>query len=71
MVNRLDSGVSLLGSLQNEALMIQKQTSKSLISIKDQYRKQRLLDKKLRNAGVIGKRSLLKNFILRNGLMDD
>ena len=71
MVNRLDSGVSLLGSLQNEALMIQKQTSKSLISIKDQYRKQRLLDKKLRNAGVTGKRSLLKNFILRNGLMDD
>ena len=71
MVNRLDSGVSLLGSLQNEALMIQRQTSKSLISIKDQYRKQRLLDKKLRNAGVTGKRSLLKNFILRNGLMDD
>ena len=46
-------------------------TSSSLIAIEQQYNKQKLLDQELRAAGFTGKRSLLKNFVLRNSLVSD
>lgn len=39
------------------------------MAIEEQYKKQKELDKRMKEAGMVGKRSLIKNFILRNNLL--
>lgn len=53
------------------AYEISKRSSNSLVGIEDQRIKQIELDKKMKMAGCPGKRSLLKNFILRNNLLPE
>lgn len=52
-----------------KACTISKEYSKSFQKIQDQIQRQKDLDKKMKMAGITGKRSLLKNFILRNNLL--
>lgn len=53
------------------AYEISKRSSYSLVGIAEQRIKQIELDKKMKEAGCHGKRSLLKNLILRNNLLPE
>ena len=55
--------------LLEKACAASKRASSSIEGIQDQISKQKALDEQLRDAGIQGKRSLIKNFMLRNDLV--
>lgn len=68
-VKKLDATSDFNDEVSQHAVKIQKETSKSVMAIEEQYKKQKELDKRMKQAGMVGKRSLIKNFILRNNLL--
>ena len=52
-----------------QACEVSRKTSQSIHSIQDQMDRQKELDKKFQDLGIHGKRSLLKNFMLRNQIV--
>jgi hypothetical protein len=49
---------------------VSKESSSSLIGIVDQYKKKKQLEDKMKEMKIVGKTSLIKNFILRNNIVD-
>jgi len=65
----VDNPILKFQDVMDVACQESKKTSKTLRSIEDQYKRQQLLEKRMKEAGLTGKRSLIKNYILRNDFL--